>query len=280
MRGILDAVSELATIVADVDMGARVATSVAKSWISSPAWIVGAPADMVKAEESLARVKLGRRFSRDGVERVKVRARSSEVERVWTGDAGKERELSRGGLCRKSSKLLLSMVKVCGGLALLGSRATSTRPQPELEFTAMTSVVWSSKKVAGIVAKTSGLSSRHWQLRNATNATATSQSPRPPLLHIPPPFPTLIPAVRRRHHTTPQSTRYSTMGGFDFSNHNRNAALHAQGVPLPKATSTGTTIVGCLFDGGVVIAADTRATSGPIVADKVNSPTGATHHCL
>lgn len=59
------------------------------------------------------------------------------------------------------------------------------------------------------------------------------------------------------------------MPGFDFSNYNRNAALHAQGVPLPKATSTGTTIVGCLFDGGVVIAADTRATSGPIVADKV-----------
>jgi len=58
------------------------------------------------------------------------------------------------------------------------------------------------------------------------------------------------------------------MGGFDFSNYNRNAALHAKGVPLPKATSTGTTIVGCLFDGGVVIAADTRATSGPIVADK------------
>jgi len=58
------------------------------------------------------------------------------------------------------------------------------------------------------------------------------------------------------------------MPGFDFSNHARNAALHAQGVPLPKATSTGTTIVGCIFDGGVVIAADTRATSGPIVADK------------
>jgi 20S proteasome subunit beta 2 len=58
------------------------------------------------------------------------------------------------------------------------------------------------------------------------------------------------------------------MAGFDFSNHNRNLALHARGVPLPKATSTGTTIVGCLFDGGVVIAADTRATSGPIVADK------------
>jgi 20S proteasome alpha/beta subunit len=59
------------------------------------------------------------------------------------------------------------------------------------------------------------------------------------------------------------------MPGFDFSNHNRNLALHAQGVPLPKATSTGTTIVGCIYDGGVVIAADTRATSGPIVADKV-----------
>jgi 20S proteasome subunit beta 2 len=59
------------------------------------------------------------------------------------------------------------------------------------------------------------------------------------------------------------------MPGFDFSNHNRNNILHAKGVPLPKATSTGTTIVGCLYDGGVVIAADTRATSGPIVADKV-----------
>ncbi|PGH06436.1 hypothetical protein AJ79_06526 [Helicocarpus griseus UAMH5409] len=58
------------------------------------------------------------------------------------------------------------------------------------------------------------------------------------------------------------------MTGFDFSNYNRNAALHAKGVPLPKATSTGTTIVGCIFDEGVVIAADTRATSGPIVADK------------
>ncbi|POS87045.1 Proteasome subunit beta type, partial [Erysiphe pulchra] len=58
------------------------------------------------------------------------------------------------------------------------------------------------------------------------------------------------------------------MPGFDFSNHARNSALHAQGFPPPKATSTGTTIVGCIFDGGVVIAADTRATSGPIVADK------------
>ena len=43
------------------------------------------------------------------------------------------------------------------------------------------------------------------------------------------------------------------MPGFDFSNHTRNTALHARGVPLPKATSTGTTIVGCIFDGGVVV---------------------------
>ena len=33
-------------------------------------------------------------------------------------------------------------------------------------------------------------------------------------------------------------------------------------------TKTGTTIVGLLFDGGVVMAADTRATAGPTVADK------------
>jgi 20S proteasome subunit beta 2 len=43
------------------------------------------------------------------------------------------------------------------------------------------------------------------------------------------------------------------MPGFDFSNYNRNVALHAKGVPLPKATSTGTTIVGCIYDQGVVV---------------------------
>lgn len=43
------------------------------------------------------------------------------------------------------------------------------------------------------------------------------------------------------------------MPGLDFSNYHRNQALHARGVPLPKATSTGTTIVGCIFDGGVVV---------------------------
>lgn len=56
--------------------------------------------------------------------------------------------------------------------------------------------------------------------------------------------------------------------GFDFSNHIRNTHLHDKGVKLPKATSTGTTIVGCLFKDGVVLGADTRATEGEIVADK------------
>lgn len=48
----------------------------------------------------------------------------------------------------------------------------------------------------------------------------------------------------------------------------RNNFLTEKGLPLPKATSTGTTIVGCLFKDGLVLGADTRATEGPIVADK------------
>ena len=47
-----------------------------------------------------------------------------------------------------------------------------------------------------------------------------------------------------------------------------NAFLESKGVKMPKATSTGTTIVGCLFKDGIVLGADTRATSGEIVADK------------
>ncbi|KAK9465272.1 nucleophile aminohydrolase [Lipomyces arxii] len=58
------------------------------------------------------------------------------------------------------------------------------------------------------------------------------------------------------------------MPGFGFENVQRNNFLVSKGYPVPKATSTGTTIVGCRFDGGVVIAADTRATEGDIVADK------------
>ncbi|EJD00338.1 proteasome subunit [Fomitiporia mediterranea MF3/22] len=56
--------------------------------------------------------------------------------------------------------------------------------------------------------------------------------------------------------------------GFDFSNHVRNSFLEEKGVQLPKATSTGTTIVGCIFKDGVVLGADTRATAGKIVEDK------------
>ncbi|KAI0338176.1 20S proteasome subunit [Trametopsis cervina] len=61
---------------------------------------------------------------------------------------------------------------------------------------------------------------------------------------------------------------YYSSPGFDFSNTTRNQFLAERGVPLPKATSTGTTIVGCLFKDGIVLGADTRATEGPIVADK------------
>ncbi|KAL5513994.1 PSMB7 [Sanghuangporus baumii] len=56
--------------------------------------------------------------------------------------------------------------------------------------------------------------------------------------------------------------------GFDFSNYARNSFLEKKRVPLPKATSTGTTIVGCVFKDGIVLGADTRATEGDIVADK------------
>ncbi|KAK9470459.1 nucleophile aminohydrolase [Dipodascopsis tothii] len=58
------------------------------------------------------------------------------------------------------------------------------------------------------------------------------------------------------------------MPGLNFDNFMRNRYLSAKGFATPTATATGTTIVGCRFDGGVVIAADTRATAGDIVADK------------
>ncbi|RXK37548.1 20S proteasome subunit beta 2 [Tremella mesenterica] len=63
--------------------------------------------------------------------------------------------------------------------------------------------------------------------------------------------------------------------GFDFSNYARNQFLGQHMNGLPKATSTGTTIVGLKFGGGdsgeeegVCLGADTRATAGDIVADK------------
>lgn len=56
-------------------------------------------------------------------------------------------------------------------------------------------------------------------------------------------------------------------GGFSFDNCKRNAVLTNQGLTLPKARSTGTTIVGLIYKDGVILGADTRATEGPIVAD-------------
>jgi len=57
-------------------------------------------------------------------------------------------------------------------------------------------------------------------------------------------------------------------GGFSLDNHSRNIALENLGLKAPTATKTGTTIVGVIFKDGVVLGADTRATEGPIVADK------------
>ncbi|XP_026194128.1 proteasome subunit beta type-7 [Cyclospora cayetanensis] len=73
------------------------------------------------------------------------------------------------------------------------------------------------------------------------------------------------------------------LGGFDFSNHSRNvslllraagaatgaaAATPTTGSGMPPLRKTGTTICGVVFQGGVVLGADTRATEGPLVADK------------
>lgn len=44
--------------------------------------------------------------------------------------------------------------------------------------------------------------------------------------------------------------------------------LLKQGFQPPKYVKTGTTIVGVIFKDGVVLGADTRATEGPIVADR------------
>ncbi|KAG7453428.1 proteasome subunit beta type-7-like [Solea senegalensis] len=58
--------------------------------------------------------------------------------------------------------------------------------------------------------------------------------------------------------------------GFNFDNATRNAALEGlfEG-QKPKPMKTGTTIAGVVFKDGVILAADTRATSGEVVADKM-----------
>jgi len=57
-------------------------------------------------------------------------------------------------------------------------------------------------------------------------------------------------------------------GGFSFDHIKRNVMLESLGMKTPSARKTGTTIVGVIFKDGVVLGADTRATEGPIVADK------------
>ena len=58
------------------------------------------------------------------------------------------------------------------------------------------------------------------------------------------------------------------LGGFSFDLARRNAVLEVRGMVAPKPKKTGTTIVGVVYDGGVVLGADTRATEGDTVADK------------
>lgn len=59
--------------------------------------------------------------------------------------------------------------------------------------------------------------------------------------------------------------------GFNFENATRNAALEGlfDGGHTPKPLKTGTTIAGVVFKDGVVLGADTRATSSDVVADKM-----------
>ncbi|GFY91466.1 N-terminal nucleophile aminohydrolases (Ntn hydrolases) superfamily protein [Actinidia rufa] len=57
-------------------------------------------------------------------------------------------------------------------------------------------------------------------------------------------------------------------GGFSFDLCRRNEMLSKKGVQPPSFLKTGTTIVGLIFQDGVILGADTRATEGPIVADK------------
>eukprot|EP01064_Diplonema_japonicum_P021225 TRINITY_DN30772_c0_g1_i1.p2 TRINITY_DN30772_c0_g1~~TRINITY_DN30772_c0_g1_i1.p2 ORF type:complete len:274 (+),score=52.97 TRINITY_DN30772_c0_g1_i1:52-873(+) len=59
----------------------------------------------------------------------------------------------------------------------------------------------------------------------------------------------------------------SQLQAFNFENVQRNAGLAEKGV-ASKHKKTGTTIVGLVFKGGVVMGSDNRASAGQIVADK------------
>ena len=64
------------------------------------------------------------------------------------------------------------------------------------------------------------------------------------------------------------SNNNSHTGGFDLSQHARNARISAASKHLPSPKKTGTTIVGMVYANGVVLGADTRATGGSEVAEK------------
>ncbi|KAF9592703.1 hypothetical protein IFM89_016935 [Coptis chinensis] len=58
-------------------------------------------------------------------------------------------------------------------------------------------------------------------------------------------------------------------GGFNFDLCRRNELLMSKyGFKPPTYRKTSTTIVGLVFQDGIILGADTRATEGPIVADK------------
>uniref|UniRef100_A0A0N4ZPZ6 proteasome endopeptidase complex n=1 Tax=Parastrongyloides trichosuri TaxID=131310 RepID=A0A0N4ZPZ6_PARTI len=67
---------------------------------------------------------------------------------------------------------------------------------------------------------------------------------------------------------TQSSVTVECAPAFDFSNCFRNQALQKMGAKMPTLTSTGTTIVACIYKGGVLMGADSRATAGNITADK------------
>ncbi|ALC48904.1 Prosbeta2 [Drosophila busckii] len=56
--------------------------------------------------------------------------------------------------------------------------------------------------------------------------------------------------------------------GFSMVNTKRNVELLLNGFAPPLPVRTGTSIVGLIFQDGVILGADTRATEGPIVSDK------------
>lgn len=64
-------------------------------------------------------------------------------------------------------------------------------------------------------------------------------------------------------------TFQASRGGFNFDLCERNKRLATSaGIKPPTAMKSGTTICGVVVKDAVVLAADTRATEGPIVADK------------